>query len=137
MEGLGKYKLTKVITLTPRFIIKNNFSEPISFREHGVAPRGRSTIGPGERCPLQFIRIGDEKLLTVAIAGLNAQWCESTQLIRIFVYSMTYTLGLHPSISRTLEQSTSVYSLLEILPLFIFFVQILNLTDPRFLCTSP
>lgn len=74
-EGLGKYKLTKVITLTPRFIIRNNFSRPVSFREHGVAPRGRSTLDPGERCPLQFIRMGENKLLTVAIAGLNAQWC--------------------------------------------------------------
>lgn len=73
-EGLGKYKLTKVIILAPRFIIKNNFSEAISFREHGVAPRGRSTLDPGERCSLQFIRMGDEKLLTIAIAGLNAQW---------------------------------------------------------------
>ncbi|KAL6309957.1 vacuolar protein sorting-associated protein 13 [Sparassis latifolia] len=73
-EGLGKYKLTKVITLTPRFIIKNNFSEAISFREHGVAPRGRSTLVPDERCPLHFIRAGDEKLLTLALPGLNARW---------------------------------------------------------------
>lgn len=73
-EGLGKYKLTKVITLAPRFIIKNNFSQPLAFREHGVAPRGRATIDPGERRPLHFLRVGDEKLLTVALPGLNAQW---------------------------------------------------------------
>ncbi|KZT02705.1 vacuolar protein sorting-associated protein 13 [Laetiporus sulphureus 93-53] len=73
-EGLGKYKLTKVITLAPRFIIKNNFSRAIAFREHGVAPRGRSTLDPGERCSLQFIRTGEEKLLTIALPGLNAQW---------------------------------------------------------------
>lgn len=73
-EGLGKYKMTKVITLTPRFIIKNTFSEALSFREHGVAPRGRFTLGPGERCPLHFTRAGEEKLLTLALPGLNAQW---------------------------------------------------------------
>ncbi|CDO71578.1 hypothetical protein BN946_scf184911.g48 [Trametes cinnabarina] len=73
-EGLGKYKLTKVITLAPRFIIKNNFSQPLAFREHGVAPRGRATIDPGEKRPLHFLRIGDEKLLTIAMPGLNAQW---------------------------------------------------------------
>lgn len=73
-EGLGKYKLTKVITLAPRFIIKNNFSQPLAFREHGVAPRGRATIDPGERRPLQYLRVGDDKLLTVALPGLNAQW---------------------------------------------------------------
>ncbi|KAJ7038206.1 vacuolar protein sorting-associated protein 13 [Mycena alexandri] len=73
-EGLGKYKLTKVITLAPRFLIKNNLSEALSFREHGVAPRERSIIKPGERCPLHFMRAGQERLLTVAFSGLNAQW---------------------------------------------------------------
>ncbi|KAJ3917835.1 vacuolar protein sorting-associated protein 13 [Lentinula edodes] len=73
-EGLGKYKLSKIITLTPRFILKNNLSEPISFREHGVAPRDKSVISPGERCSLQFVRASPGKLLTIAYPGLNAQW---------------------------------------------------------------
>ncbi|KIM85199.1 hypothetical protein PILCRDRAFT_817197 [Piloderma croceum F 1598] len=73
-EGLGKYKLTKVITLAPRFLIKNNLSESISFREHGVAPKDRFVIEPGQRSPLQVMRRRQEKLLTVAFAGLNAQW---------------------------------------------------------------
>ncbi|KAF9044538.1 vacuolar protein sorting-associated protein 13 [Hymenopellis radicata] len=73
-EGLGKYKLTKVITLTPRFLIKNNLAGPISFREHGVAPRERCTVEPGERCPLTLLRGSAEKLLTIAFPGLNAQW---------------------------------------------------------------
>lgn len=73
-EGLGKYKLTKVITLAPRFIVKNNFSQPLAFREHASAPRGRSTIDPGERRLVQFIRAGEEKLLTIAMPGLNARW---------------------------------------------------------------
>ncbi|KAG1749982.1 vacuolar protein sorting-associated protein 13 [Suillus paluster] len=73
-EGLGKYKLTKVITLAPRFIIKNNLQDPICFREHGVAPRGRAILNPGERCPLQVMRASREKLLTIAYPGLNSQW---------------------------------------------------------------
>lgn len=73
-EGLGKYKLTKVITLAPRFLIVNHLPDAISFREHGVPPRGRSTIEPGEKCPLQFMRASEEKLLTLAYPGLNAKW---------------------------------------------------------------
>ena len=73
-EGLGKYKLTKVITLAPRFILRNNSTEAISFREHTAAPRGRASLEPGERCPLHFMRTGDEKLLTIAFTGLNAIW---------------------------------------------------------------
>ncbi|KAH9937704.1 vacuolar protein sorting-associated protein 13 [Fomitopsis serialis] len=61
-EGVGKYKLTKVIVLSPRFIIKNNSPEAIAFREHGVAPRGKYELNSGERS------------LTVAYPGLNAQW---------------------------------------------------------------
>jgi vacuolar protein sorting-associated protein 13A/C len=73
-EGLGKYKLTKVITLVPRFIIKNCLSDPICFREHGVASRGRTILNPGERCPLQIMQVSPEKLLTIAYPGLNSQW---------------------------------------------------------------
>ncbi|KAG5647989.1 hypothetical protein DXG03_007023 [Asterophora parasitica] len=73
-EGLGKYKLTKVITLAPRFLIKNNLTETISFREHGAPPRDRSVINPGERQSIQVIRAGARKLLTIAYPGLNALW---------------------------------------------------------------
>jgi vacuolar protein sorting-associated protein 13A/C len=73
-EGAGKYKLTKVITIAPRFLIQNNLTDAISFREHGVAPRDRSVIKSGERCPLHVIRTGEEKLLTIAFSGLNTQW---------------------------------------------------------------
>ncbi|KAF9270221.1 DUF1162-domain-containing protein [Marasmius fiardii PR-910] len=83
-EGLGKYKLTKVITFTPRFLLKNNLSEPIAFRQHGVAPRERSLIHPGESMPLQILSGNqDEKLLTVAFPGLNAQWSPPINLADI------------------------------------------------------
>ncbi|CAL1695807.1 unnamed protein product [Somion occarium] len=73
-EGFGKYKLTKVITLAPRFFVRNASSDPIAFREHGAPPRGRSSLKSGERCPLHFTRAGDPKLLTFAFPGLNARW---------------------------------------------------------------
>jgi vacuolar protein sorting-associated protein 13A/C len=73
-EGLGKYKLSKVITLAPRFLIKNQLPETIAFREHGVAPKDRCLVESGDRCAFQVLRSGDEKLLTVAYPGLNTQW---------------------------------------------------------------
>lgn len=74
MEGLGKYKLTKVITLAPRFLLKNNLPEPLQVREYQGVPRGRAVINPGERIPLQIMRAGQERLLTVTRPGLNARW---------------------------------------------------------------
>jgi len=73
-EALGKYKLTKVITLNPRFILVNRLNTNITFREHGGAARG--TIAPGEKSFMHFMRTSDEKLLTLAYPGLNARWYE-------------------------------------------------------------
>ncbi|KAJ3515399.1 hypothetical protein NLJ89_g1777 [Agrocybe chaxingu] len=73
-EGLGKYKLSKVITLAPRFIIKNELTEAIIFREHGVTARDRSLVEPGQQCYFQALRHAEEKLLTIAYPGLNARW---------------------------------------------------------------
>ncbi|KXN90021.1 Vacuolar protein sorting-associated protein 13 [Leucoagaricus sp. SymC.cos] len=73
-EGTGKFKLTKVITLTPRFLIKNMLQEAITFREHGNLPRDRQVLQPGERQAFMAFRKGAEKLLTLAFPGLNAQW---------------------------------------------------------------
>ena len=71
-EALGKYKLTKVITLNPRFVLVNRLSTDITFREHGGAARG--SIAPGEKSFMHFMRTSDEKLLTLAYPGLNARW---------------------------------------------------------------
>lgn len=73
-EGLGKYKLTKVIYLTPRFLIKNQLPTAITFRELGVAPRELFLIEPGQRHPFQVLRSSSDKLLTIAYPGLNARW---------------------------------------------------------------
>jgi len=43
---------------------------------------------PGQRCPLHFLRTGQEKLLTVAYPGLNTQWSSDFTLFR---YSYTHS----------------------------------------------
>lgn len=73
-EGLGKYKLTKVITISPRFMLKNDLPFPIQFREYKGLPRGRAVLESGERTPFQAMQAGEEKLLTIAYSGLNARW---------------------------------------------------------------
>ncbi|KAJ8463158.1 hypothetical protein ONZ45_g17681 [Pleurotus djamor] len=70
-EGLGKYKLTKVITIAPRFLMKNDLNRPIYIREHGST--SRLQINPGERCQLHYLRPNQERLLVAAYAGLTGQ----------------------------------------------------------------
>lgn len=71
-EALGKYKLTKVITLNPRFILINRLNTDVTFREHGGA--GRGSVYSGEKSFIHFMRTCDERLLTLAYPGLNARW---------------------------------------------------------------
>lgn len=73
-EGSGKYKLTKVITVAPRFILKNNLPQTLAVREHGVGLSDRSVLESGESCPLHTVRTGPFKLLTVAYPGVDAKW---------------------------------------------------------------
>ncbi|KAI0073133.1 vacuolar protein sorting-associated protein 13 [Panus rudis PR-1116 ss-1] len=98
-EGLGKYKLTKVITLAPRFIVRNASNETITFREHGVPPRGRATLSPNERAPLHIMRMTDEKLLRFAFPGLNARWSAPINIEDIgSVHFRMETPGDHPTV---------------------------------------
>ena len=71
-EGEGKYKLTKVITVTPRFIIKNKISETIQVREPGSSET--MTIDTGVLQPLKFLRQSAEKQICLCFQGVNNQW---------------------------------------------------------------
>ncbi|KAI5124698.1 hypothetical protein M0805_004304 [Coniferiporia weirii] len=79
-EGTGKYKLTKVIELAPRFYVYNKLPQAVCFRELGAPPSGRSELFTGERSPMQFMRIDEHKLLTVAYPGLDAQWSPAVDM---------------------------------------------------------
>ncbi|KAF4605212.1 hypothetical protein EYR40_003995 [Pleurotus pulmonarius] len=63
-EGLGKYKLTKVITITPRFVLKNSLNETLWVREHGTPIS--TQLEPGQRRHLNTLRASQEHLLVVA-----------------------------------------------------------------------
>jgi vacuolar protein sorting-associated protein 13A/C len=80
-----QYKLSKVVTLTPRFMIKNNLSETISVRQEGSD--GFIHLGEGERGPLhRFIKRGggngEEPRVVIALQGLNEVWCVAPEEAR-------------------------------------------------------
>ena len=63
-DSFEQYKLTKVITIYPRFIVKNDLGEAIRFRELGSK---ESVIVPsGERYSLEFLRAGHEPRLVLS-----------------------------------------------------------------------
>ncbi|KAK6342601.1 hypothetical protein TWF718_007998 [Orbilia javanica] len=71
-EGEGKYKMTKIVTLTPRFILNSKLLEEINVRES--ASSRIMTLKPGELLPLHFLRQAHEKQLTLCFPGLDNQW---------------------------------------------------------------
>ncbi|GAA5898641.1 hypothetical protein JCM6882_000886 [Rhodosporidiobolus microsporus] len=69
-EGLGDYKLTKVITLCPRFIIKNNFGEEMRVRELGS--ENEVALASQRRHQVGFLRSGQAPQLVLAFPGGRA-----------------------------------------------------------------
>ncbi len=70
--GEGKYKMTKVVTLAPRFVIKNNIDEAINIREpssSNVMP-----IRAGAVQPLHFLQKSLQKQLCLSYPNVNSQW---------------------------------------------------------------
>lgn len=64
-EGLGKYKLTKVIYIAPRFLIKNKFSYAIQVRQNSES-RILASIKPGERQAIRYLSNQDALQLRIA-----------------------------------------------------------------------
>ncbi|OAD68026.1 hypothetical protein PHYBLDRAFT_57710 [Phycomyces blakesleeanus NRRL 1555(-)] len=71
-EGQGKYKISKVITFTPRFILSNQMDEFIRYRE----PESRvdQDLEPNQRIPLYNLRRNAEKQLSIKLPGINNRW---------------------------------------------------------------
>ncbi|KAL1915167.1 uncharacterized protein VTP21DRAFT_7648 [Calcarisporiella thermophila] len=71
-EGQGRYKLCKVITFTPRFILQNHLDTDLNFREPGTA--SKSHLPAHGRTALHFLRQAQEKQLVLQFPGLNNPW---------------------------------------------------------------
>jgi vacuolar protein sorting-associated protein 13A/C len=71
-SGEGKYKLTKVVTLTPRFILQNKLGEEINVREPSSS--AYMTLQPGALQPLHFMQRSSVKQLCLCFPGMNNQW---------------------------------------------------------------
>ncbi|OLL22292.1 Vacuolar protein sorting-associated protein 13 [Neolecta irregularis DAH-3] len=71
-EGEGKYKMTKVVTLTPRFILNSILDEDLNIREPGSSIV--RTLKAHTRFPLHFLRQTQEKQMVMCFPGLGNEW---------------------------------------------------------------
>ncbi|KAL1985887.1 hypothetical protein VTN96DRAFT_7265 [Rasamsonia emersonii] len=80
-EGEGKYKLTKVVTVAPRFILKNKLSEDLLVREPGSS--NVIAMRAGDLVPLRFLRQVPEKQLCLCFPGVNNQWSSPFNIVDV------------------------------------------------------
>ena len=116
-EGEGKYNLTKVVTIAPRFILKNKFNEEINIREPGSS--NTMSLKPGALMPLHFLKQTPVKQLSLCYSGVSNQWSspfnigdvgtvhvklakagQRQQLVRVEIIMEAGTLFLHMSIEK-------------------------------------
>lgn len=71
-SGDGKYKMTRVVTLSPRFVLENKLGEEIYVRESSSP--GFLTLGQGALRPLHFMQKGSVKQLSLCYAGVDSHW---------------------------------------------------------------
>ncbi|KAK9485881.1 hypothetical protein V1527DRAFT_94643 [Lipomyces starkeyi] len=71
-EGQGKYKMTKIVTISPRFVLKNKLSEDLNIREPGSSVV--MVIKAGEVLPLHFMQQVPEKQLTLSFPMAGPHW---------------------------------------------------------------
>jgi vacuolar protein sorting-associated protein 13A/C len=71
-SGEGKYKMIKVVTLGPRFVVENKLGEEINIRE--TSSSGFMTLSAGALQPLHFMQRTAIKQLCLCYPGVNNQW---------------------------------------------------------------
>lgn len=80
-EGEGKYKLTKVVTIAPRFVIKNRLAEKISIREPGSADV--TILDVGALHPLKFLKQTSGQQLCLCFPGVNSVWSAPFEIANV------------------------------------------------------
>ncbi|QIW98703.1 hypothetical protein AMS68_004221 [Peltaster fructicola] len=114
-EGEGKYKLTKVVTVTPRFIVKNRLTENIQIREPGSSDY--ATLDAGELHPLRFLKQSTGQQLCLCYPGVSNSWSSP--------FNIANTGSVHVKIAKAGErqQLVRVEILIEDSTIFIHLIK--------------
>ncbi|KAH8160690.1 hypothetical protein CIB48_g7545 [Xylaria polymorpha] len=116
-SGEGKYKLTKVVTLAPRFVVNNKVGEVINVRE----PRSSNImkLETGALQPLYWLQRSQTKQIALCFPGMDNQWSspvnisdlgtthvkiakagQRQRLIRVEILMEDATIFLHISVEK-------------------------------------
>lgn len=71
-EGEGKYNLTKVISIVPRYVVRNTLKESITIAESGSSKQFE--IEPGQVFPVYLLRRTEEKTMIMKFSSQGLKW---------------------------------------------------------------
>lgn len=71
-EGQGIYKLTKIVTLTPRFVVHNKLKDDIQIRDTGSSDI--VVVKSNSVQPVHFLRRSSNMQLSACFFGATSQW---------------------------------------------------------------
>lgn len=93
-EGEGKYNLTRVVTIAPRFVVKNRINEEILIREPGQSDW--MSLQQGQLLPLRWLRQEGSPQLSLCYPGVNNQWSSP--------FNISNVGNVHVKLSKTGER---------------------------------
>ncbi|KAI5452535.1 Vacuolar protein sorting-associated protein 13, variant 2 [Naganishia albida] len=71
-EGMGKYKLSKAITLAPRYVIVNNYRKSLQVRQHRT--ENYQEVQQGEKVYWHTFKKTASEQLSLGLAGTGTRW---------------------------------------------------------------
>jgi len=80
-EGEGKYNLCKVVTVAPRFVLKNKIGEDLELREPGSSDILK--LKNNDLLPVYFMTQGLDKQLCLCFPGVNNHWSSPFQMSNV------------------------------------------------------
>ncbi|KAB8337289.1 hypothetical protein FH972_021590 [Carpinus fangiana] len=99
-QGEGKYNLTNVVTIAPRFVVSNKIGEDVLVREPGSTET--MTLKNGDLHPLRFLKQTSNQQLALCfpVHVKLAKEKQRQQLIRCEILMEDATIFIHMSISK-------------------------------------
>lgn len=115
-EGLGNYKLTKVVIIYPRFIIKNNSKSSLCLREK--SSEESLTVKSGSRALLSLFKDSSDPQLVLSFDNVNKRWSKGFRIQNVGkVFIRVDSSGVETLVhAEILLQGPSIFIKLDVNP---------------------
>lgn len=101
-QGTGRYLASKIVTISPRFIVYNQLERPLEFREPGASRENDTQtirVESGAQCPVGFIRaIANREICARLGDSEDCQWSSSLPLYNVGTTFVRLSQRMKPTV---------------------------------------